>query len=37
MAELLGEELEIRRSMMDSEQFRNMTTEEFTQSMIETF
>jgi len=35
MAELLGEELELRRGMMDSEKFRNMTTEDFTQSMIE--
>ena len=35
MAELLAEELELRRSMMDSEAFRNMTTDEFTDSMIE--
>jgi len=35
MAELLGEELELRRSMMDSEAYRNMTTDDFTNSMIE--
>lgn len=35
MAELLAEELEIRRTMMDSEAYRNMTTDEFTDSMIE--
>ena len=35
MSEFLGEELQIRRDSMNQEQFRNMTTEQFSAAMLE--